>query len=165
MGLFAAIELVDFTGNAGSATTPGTHLGKVLWGWLKLDASRVVRKLLKRIDLAEDAGIKENGRDWSKLVRDETDEATNRGDVPAAQSDLGKLRRNLMEFGAARTRRLSIRHSLNPDVQRGGAPRGLVAEVCSAEDGPPPARVRGSSSLAFHRSCWLTLLSSGRLGW
>ena len=132
VALFSEIDSMDFTGDSGvaeSANALQIHLGKVQRGRLKLDHGKVVRKLLGRLIPAENASIKEPGRDWSDYVGNLADAAVERGDVPATQADLRSLRSNLVEFGAAQTRRLAVRQSPSPRASQGALPRGSVAAL------------------------------------
>ena len=104
-------------------------------GRLKLDHSKVLRRLLERLIPAENASTKESGRDWSEYMRNLTDAAVERGYVPATQADLRQLRSNLVEFGAAQTRRLAVRQNLPSHAYRGAPPRGSVAALVA----PGPA--------------------------
>ena len=95
VALFSTADSMDFTGDSGAAASANAlqfHLVKVQKGRLKLDHGRVVRKLLERPILAENASTREPGRDWSEYVRNLADAAVERGDMPATQTDLRQLR-------------------------------------------------------------------------
>ena len=109
-----------------------------------------MRKLLGRIIPAESVSIKESGRDWSEYVRGLADGAVERGGESATQEDLDSLRRHLVEFGAAQSRRLAVRQNLS-SVPRDAPPRGSVAAIGSSvrfEDEEEEDRTFGLSPMA-----------------
>jgi len=142
---------MDFNGAPGvaeSANALQVHLGKVHRGRLKLDPGKVVRKLLGRIIPAEGISIKESGRDWSGYVRGLSDDAVAGADEPATQEDLDSLRRHLVEFGAAQTRRLSVRQNLSSGPVD-AAPRGSVAALGSAAGVGSSVRLQDEEDYTF----------------